>query len=66
MVVQNDVVVGSVNANRHHYQLGADALAKADRGWLARLVTRRVPLGQWQDAYVRQPGDVKTTLDFTH
>jgi threonine dehydrogenase-like Zn-dependent dehydrogenase len=66
MVLQNDVVVGSVNANRHHYQLGADALAKADRGWLARLVTRRVPLGQWQDAYVRQPGDVKTTLDFTH
>ena len=65
MVLQNDVVVGSVNANRHHYQLGADALTKADRGWLGRLITRRVPLGHWQDAYARQPDDVKTTLDFT-
>ena len=65
MVLQNDVVLGSVNANRHHYQLGADALTKADRGWLGRLITRRVPLGHWQDAYARQPDDVKTTLDFT-
>jgi hypothetical protein len=64
-VLQNDVVLGSVNANRHHYQLGADALARADRDWLARLVTRRVPIAQWKDAYVRQRGDVKTTLDFT-
>jgi threonine dehydrogenase-like Zn-dependent dehydrogenase len=65
MVLQNDVVLGSVNANRHHYQLGAEALARADRDWLVRLVTRRVPLAQWQDAYAREPGDVKTTLDFT-
>jgi threonine dehydrogenase-like Zn-dependent dehydrogenase len=64
MVLQNDVVFGSVNANRRHYEQGAEALAKADRDWLARLVTRRVALSQWHDAYTRQPGDVKTVLAF--
>jgi threonine dehydrogenase-like Zn-dependent dehydrogenase len=65
MVLENDVVFGSVNANRRHYEGGAQALAGADRDWLARLVTRRVPLSSWQDAYQRQPGDVKVVLDVT-
>ena len=65
MVLDNDVVFGTVNANRRHYEAGAAALAKADRGWLDRLVSRRVPLAQWRDAYARQPGDVKVVLDFT-
>ena len=65
MVLQNDVVFGSVNANRRHYDAGAEALAKADASWLRRLITRTVPLAQWHDAYVRQPGDVKTILTFS-
>ncbi len=50
MVLENVAVVGSVNANRRHYEAAADALAKADRAWLERLVTRRVPLEQWREA----------------
>ncbi|MDQ6840252.1 MAG: theronine dehydrogenase, partial [Actinomycetota bacterium] len=65
LVLGNDVVFGSVNANRRHYEAGARALAAADREWLARLVTRRVPLSSWQEAYQRQPGDVKVVLDVT-
>jgi threonine dehydrogenase-like Zn-dependent dehydrogenase len=65
MVLQNDVVFGSVNANRRHYQAGAEALAQADPQWLGKLITRRVPIVSWRDAYARQPGDVKTVLDFT-
>ena len=64
MVLENDVVFGSVNANRRHYEAGAVALAKADRAWLARLVTRSVALDHWQEAYQRQPGDVKVVLSF--
>jgi len=64
LVLGNDVVFGSVNANRRHYEAGARALASADRDWLARLVTRRVPLSSWAQAYQRQPGDVKVVLDF--
>ncbi len=65
MVLENDVVFGSVNANRRHYQDAADALAKADKTWLARLITRRVPLTRWQEAFEQRDGDVKTVVDFT-
>ena len=34
MVLENDVVFGSVNANRRHYEAAAAALAQADRAWL--------------------------------
>jgi glucose 1-dehydrogenase len=65
MVLQNDVVFGSVNANRRHYEAGAAALAEADQSWLGKLVSRRVPVASWHDAYVRQPNDVKVVLDFS-
>jgi threonine dehydrogenase-like Zn-dependent dehydrogenase len=65
MVLENDVVFGSVNTNRRHYRAAADALAKADKHWLARLITRHVPLERWQEAFERRPGDVKTVIDFT-
>jgi threonine dehydrogenase-like Zn-dependent dehydrogenase len=64
LVLGNDVVFGSVNANRRHYEAGAQALAAADKDWLARLVTRQVPLSDWKDAYTRRPDDVKVTLAF--
>ena len=65
IVLENDVVFGSVNANRRHYEAAARALLEADRVWLERLVTRRVPLDRWPDAFAAQPGDVKTVLEFT-
>ena len=64
MVLENDVVFGSVNANRRHYEAGAKALAEADQKWLARLISRTVPLDSWQEAYKRQPTDVKVVLEF--
>jgi glucose 1-dehydrogenase len=63
MVLENEAVVGSVNANRRHYEAGAEALAKADRGWLERVITRRVPLEQWSSALNRQPDDVKVVVE---
>jgi threonine dehydrogenase-like Zn-dependent dehydrogenase len=65
MVLQNNVVFGSVNANRRHYQAAAEALAIADKEWLARLITRRVPLLRWREAFERRTGDIKVVLDFT-
>ncbi|MGQ0560537.1 MAG: glucose 1-dehydrogenase [Gemmatimonadota bacterium] len=64
IVLENNVVFGSVNANRRHYEAGAAALAQADPQWLARLITRRVPVENWPEAYQKQPGDVKTVLVF--
>jgi threonine dehydrogenase-like Zn-dependent dehydrogenase len=65
MVLENQAVFGSVNANRQHYRDAADALAKADKDWLARLITRRVPLSRWQEAFESRPGDIKVIVDFT-
>jgi len=64
MVLQNSVMFGSVNANRRHYELAAQALAGADRGWLAGLITRQVPITRWAGAYAREPDDIKTVLTF--
>ena len=63
LVLENDVVFGSVNANRRHYEAAAAALAAADRGWLERLITRRVPLDRWAEALQREPGDVKVVVE---
>lgn len=64
MVLGNDVLFGSVNANRRHYEAGATALAAADPAWLGRLITRRVPLDQWQTALQREADDVKPIIEF--
>jgi hypothetical protein len=32
--------------------------------WLAGLITRQVPIGQWADAYAPRPDDIKTVLTF--
>ena len=64
LVLENDAIFGSVNANRGHYLAAAAALARADRSWLERLVTRRVPIDDWRDALARQDDDVKVVLTF--
>ena len=64
IVLENDAVVGSVNANLRHYEQAADALAAADLGWLERLVSRRVPLEEYADAFEAQDEDVKVVLTF--
>jgi hypothetical protein len=53
-----------VNANLRHYRAAAHALARADRGWLERVITRRTPLSRWREAYEKRKGDVKTVLVF--
>jgi threonine dehydrogenase-like Zn-dependent dehydrogenase len=63
MVLENESVVGSVNANRRHYEAGAAGLAKAEASWLEGLVNRRVPLEHWSEALDRKPDDVKVVID---
>lgn len=64
IVLDNALVFGSVNANRHHYELAAQSLAKADPEWLGRLITRRLPLERALEAL--DPGehsDIKVVID---
>jgi threonine dehydrogenase-like Zn-dependent dehydrogenase len=62
IVLENDAIVGSVNANLTHYAAAADALAKADSGWLNRLISRRVPLERFAEAFTPRPDDIKVVI----
>jgi threonine dehydrogenase-like Zn-dependent dehydrogenase len=64
IVLENDVVFGSVNANRRHFEQAAAALKAADRDWLARLVTRRVSLERWREALDKDDDDIKVVVEF--
>src|SRR5947208_69353 len=64
MVLENRVVFGTVNANLRHCHAAADALSHASRAWLDRLITRRVNVRHWEEAYEKRENDVKTVLLF--
>jgi glucose 1-dehydrogenase len=66
MVLNNEAVFGTVNANHRHYEMAAEALARADKTWLGRLITRRVPLERWNEALERRHDDIKVIIEFAH
>jgi threonine dehydrogenase-like Zn-dependent dehydrogenase len=63
IVLENTVLFGSVNASRRNYEQAATALAAADRGWLQRLITRRVPMSEFAEALHKRDDDVKVVVD---
>ena len=65
MVLDNDAVFGSVNANRKHYEDAVATLQRADKSWLSRLITRRVPVEHWTQSLAQQPDDIKVVVDFS-
>jgi len=64
VVLENDVIFGSVNANLRHFEHAVEALRSADAAWLGRLITRRVPLEHWTDALDNGGEDIKVVVDF--
>ena len=63
-VLKNNVVLGSVNANKRHWYKAGEALARADRSWLARLITRRESPENFVKALDRREEDVKVVIQF--
>ena len=64
MVLGNNAVVGSVNANKRHWYKAGEALARADRSWLAQLITRRESPEGFAAALARSPDDIKVVVQF--
>ncbi|MGE5359261.1 MAG: glucose 1-dehydrogenase [Bacteroidales bacterium] len=64
MVLRNNVIVGSVNANKRHWYKAGEALARADLSWLSRLVSRSEPPAEFKRALDRQPDDIKVVVQF--
>ena len=64
VVLRNNVVVGSVNANKRHWYRAGRVLARADRSWLAGLISRCEPPAEFKRALARQPDDIKVVVQF--
>ena len=65
MVLNNNVLVGSVNANKRHWYKATQVLAAADREWLSRLITRREKPESLEQALERKPDDIKVVIQFS-
>ena len=65
LVLENDVVFGSVNANRRHFEQAVAALRDADPDWLRRLITRTVPLDNWTASLEKGDYDIKVVVEFS-
>ena len=65
MVLDNNTVFGSVNANKLHYEMAGEALRKADNSWLDMMITRREPAEHWTRSLQRQPDDIKVIVEFS-
>jgi threonine dehydrogenase-like Zn-dependent dehydrogenase len=64
-VLKNNMVIGSVNANKRHWYKAAEALALADRAWLGRLITRRERPENFAHALTRNSDDIKVVIQFS-
>jgi len=64
-VLRNNVLVGSVNANKRHWYKAGEILARADRAWLAGLITRRERPENFAKALERRPDDIKVVIQFS-
>ncbi len=63
-VLKNNVIVGSVNANKRHWYRAGTILARADRDWLGRLITRRERPEDFARTLERTPDDIKVVIQF--
>lgn len=70
LVLGNQVMVGSVNASRDHFQMAADDLLRARLAWgdqVTRLISHRRPYAEFQQALTRhEPDEIKVVLEWSH
>ena len=64
-VLKNNVIVGSVNANKRHWYKARNLLARADHAWLRRLITRVEKPENFKQALQRKPDDIKVVIQFS-
>ena len=68
LVLGNQVVFGSVNANAGHFEMGLTDFAVIERKWpgiLKQLITTRLPWDQYQQWFGGEGSGIKTTLEIS-
>jgi threonine dehydrogenase-like Zn-dependent dehydrogenase len=68
LVLKNQVMVGSVNAGRKHFQMAVEDLENAQKTWgsaIDRIITHRFPYTQFEEALaLRSTDEIKTILEW--
>jgi threonine dehydrogenase-like Zn-dependent dehydrogenase len=64
-VLKNNVIVGSVNANKRHWYKANEKLMSLDKKWLRRLITRIERPENFKQALERKPDDIKVVIQFS-
>ncbi len=68
LVLKNQVMVGSVNASRRHFQTAVENLENAKRTWgdaIDRIITHRFPYTEYAEALsLRSTDEIKTVLEW--
>lgn len=68
LVLRNQVMVGSVNASRDHFQLAVNDLVRAEARWpqqVAEIITHRHPYGDFESAFQHHGSDeIKVVLEW--
>ena len=69
LVLRNQVVLGSVNASRNHFQLAVNDLAQAQARWhehVAQLITNRYEYADFDNAFQHHDADeIKVVLQWS-
>ncbi len=69
LVLGNQIMIGSVNASRDHFQMAVDDLAHARLLWgehVTRLISHRRPLAEFQEVLSRhEPDEIKVALEWS-
>lgn len=66
LVIENQLLFGSVNASRHHYTAAVSHLASWRRrypGLVSQLITERHPLEEWTAALGKSPDGIKPVVE---
>jgi glucose 1-dehydrogenase len=63
-VLKNNVIVGSVNANKRHWYKANQRLTTLDPKWLSRLITRYEKPENFKQALERKSDDIKVVIQF--
>jgi len=68
LVLKNQIMVGSVNASRDHFQMAVDDLVRAQLAWgahVTRLISHHRPYTEFQNALMRHEADeIKVVLEW--
>jgi glucose 1-dehydrogenase len=68
LVLGNQVVFGSVNANPRHFAMGVKDFVTIDRKWpgaLSRLLTNRIPWENHKSWFTERGSGIKSTLEIS-